>query len=142
MVPYTLALLYMMFYGPGREASDVSYLQINPFQTIRHFLHDRVRFSDFAINIFGNIFVFSPFGLLGLVSKQFLKFSIILPFFMLTIIGIESTQYYTGRGTADVDDVFLNTLGMLLGFFALKFVTQLFSLAFENERRYLETAYS
>lgn len=142
MVPYTLGLLYMMFYGSGREASDIGYLQINPFQTIRHFLQDQVKFSDFALNIIGNIFVFSPYGLLGLVSKQFLRLGILIPFFMLIIIGIESTQYFTGRGTADIDDVFLNTLGMLIGYFALNFVTQLFSLAFENERRYLETSYS
>jgi glycopeptide antibiotics resistance protein len=38
---------------------------------------------------------------------------------------IELAQYYTARGTADVDDVFLNTFGMLIGYFGLKLATYL-----------------
>ena len=38
---------------------------------------------------------------------------------------IELAQYYTARGTADVDDVFLNTFGMLIGYIILQIVTKL-----------------
>jgi len=40
---------------------------------------------------------------------------------LVAISIIESIQYISGRGVADVDDVFLNTLGMLIGFFLFKY---------------------
>lgn len=117
---YTIALLYMMFFGLGREASDFRFLQVNPFQTIRHFCSANIKHQDFLLNIIGNIFVFSPFGLLGIAIKKFSKISILTVPFMLFISILELTQYFTGRGTADIDDVFLNTVGMMIGFGAMK----------------------
>ncbi|WP_312391664.1 VanZ family protein [Chryseobacterium sp.] len=121
---YAVFLLYMMFFGSGREASDCFYLQLKPFNTIRMFFTDsRVQETDFIINIIGNVFVFSPFGWLGLCIRKFNKFFPITFFFIITITLIELTQSYTGRGVADVDDVFLNTLGMIIGFILFKYAT-------------------
>jgi len=117
---YTVLLLYMMFYASGREPSEISYIQHQPFITIQHFLNDNnIDNQAFIVNIFGNIFLFSPFGWLGLCIKKFNRFIPVTLFFLIAISIIESTQYFTGRGVADIDDVFLNTLGMLIGFFSI-----------------------
>lgn len=121
---YTIFLLYMMFFGSGREASHESYLQTQPFITIQKFFTDtHVSSEDFAVNIIGNIFVFSPFGWLGLCLRKFNSFIPATFSFLIIISVIESVQYLTGRGVADIDDIFLNTTGMLIGFFLFKYAT-------------------
>ncbi|SHM31238.1 VanZ family protein [Chryseobacterium polytrichastri] len=120
---YTILLLYMMFYGSGREASEIGYIQIKPFHTIHLFFSgNHISSKDFIINIIGNIFLFSPFGWLGLTLKKFNHILPITLFFIVAITAIEITQYYSGRGVADIDDVLLNTLGMAIGFVLFKYV--------------------
>ena len=77
------------------------------------------------VNILGNIIVFIPYGWLGILDKRLNKLPLLSFLFISWICAIELTQYYTARGTADVDDVFLNTLGMLIGYTMLKIVTKL-----------------
>lgn len=101
----------MMFFGAGREASEISYLQMRPFTTIEHFFTDDVDNDDFLLNIIGNVFVFSPFGWLGLCIKKFNSLVLITTFFLVIISLVETTQYFSRRGVADIDDVFLNTMG-------------------------------
>ncbi|WP_415325490.1 VanZ family protein [Chryseobacterium sp. MMS23-Vi53] len=121
---YTVILLYMMFYASGREPSEISYLQLKPFITIHHFFSDQhINIQAFFVNIFGNLFLFSPFGWLGLCIKKFNRFIPITSFFIIAISIIETAQYITGRGVADIDDVFLNTFGMLIGFIIFKYAT-------------------
>ncbi|MFL9835744.1 VanZ family protein [Chryseobacterium terrae] len=121
---YAVVLLYMMFYASGREPSEISYLQLKPFITIEHFFTgNNIKAEAFLVNIFGNVFLFSPFGWLGLCIKKFNSFVPATVFFLIAISIIESTQYITGRGVADIDDVFLNTMGMLIGFFLFKYAT-------------------
>ncbi|MFC6267644.1 VanZ family protein [Frigoriflavimonas asaccharolytica] len=128
---YTIALLYMMFFGLGREASDYRFLQVNPFQTIGHFCSANIKQQDFLLNIIGNIFVFSPFGMLGIIIKKFLRIRIITLPFVLFIAILELTQYFTGRGTADIDDVFLNTFGMMIGVGIMKLWNLLSNFTFQ-----------
>lgn len=65
-----------------------------------------------------------PFGfLLPMVSKRsvfknFLSVTFLAMFFS---IGIETAQLVTKVGAFDVDDIFLNTIGGLLGYIFLKF---------------------
>lgn len=113
---YTIFLLYMMFYGSGREAGPIGYLQLQPFETINMFFKSKVEAQHFAVNIIGNIVVFMPFGWMGLISQKYFSFPKLLIGFPIAIAIIELTQYWSHRGTADVDDLFLNTLGMILGF--------------------------
>lgn len=124
IVAYAVFLLYMMFFGSGRDVLEISYIQSKPFITIKHFFVDHVKDEDFIINIFGNIFLFCPFGWLGLCIKQFNYFVPLKIFFLMIISGIEMAQYLTGRGIADIDDILLNTIGMLTGFLIYKYVTK------------------
>ena len=120
---YTIFLLYMMFYGCGRHP-EFGFLQLNPLQSITYFLRYNSFFSQkFMVNIVGNILIFIPFGWLGLLIKRLNNLPLLFFLFISGICVIEVAQYYTARGTADIDDVFLNTFGMLMGYFGLKVAT-------------------
>ena len=113
---YTMLLLYMMLFGLGREAGEVGNLQLTPFHTIERFSSSYIPFKVFFVNIICNIAVFAPFGWLGVYNRFFNPIYIIAPLFILSIILVELIQHYSGRGIADVDDVILNTVGMLSGY--------------------------
>ena len=68
-----------------------------------------------ALNIWGNILMFMPFGFL--LPLLWHKWTFIRVFFfsMLVSISIETIQFFTGRGL-DIDDVFLNTAGGSAGY--------------------------
>lgn len=124
LIGYTLVLIYMMFFGLGREASNFRWLQTNPFHTISHFCSSHIKGQDFLLNIIGNIFVFSPFGWLGISLSKFEKIAPLTILFVSFITLLEFLQYITGRGTADIDDVLLNTVGMLIGYAILQIFTK------------------
>lgn len=62
-----------------------------------------------------NIWLFLPFGagLSRLFKKRALRKACLIG--LITTLMIETTQYITGLGTAEFDDVFNNTLGTVIG---------------------------
>lgn len=69
------------------------------------------------MNVLLNIGMFVPLGaLLPLLWKKLRKWYWMLPVGFLTTLAIETVQYVTCRGLFDVDDLFTNTLGAMLGF--------------------------
>ena len=69
------------------------------------------------LNVFLNIAMFVPLGvLLPLLGKPFQRWYLML----LTGVGcsllIETIQYFSGRGIFDVDDLFTNVLGCMIGY--------------------------
>lgn len=112
-----------MFYGCGRHP-EFGFLQLNPLQSIKYFLNYYNVFSQkFMVNIVGNILIFIPYGWLGILNKRLNNLPLLFFLFISWISMIELAQLYTARGTADIDDVFLNTFGMLIGYFGLKIIT-------------------
>ncbi len=74
-----------------------------------------------VINLFANTIPFILYGILFELSFNMkLLTTIILTF--LFILSIEFIQLYYVIGTFDVDDIFLNTLSILLGVFVIKFL--------------------
>ena len=70
----------------------------------------------FVRNIIGNILLFLPYGYF---AADYLKSKKVLPICFLTLLvtmTIELVQLNIGR-TFDIDDVILNTLGGMLGYF-------------------------
>ncbi|WP_322922437.1 VanZ family protein [Paenibacillus campi] len=128
VIGYTLLLLYWMFFGFGRHApdEDTPYrYNLIPLRTIADFATMRIgTVMDQWINVLGNIAVFVPFGLfIPLVRSVRL-----LPFaggFALFILLLEILQFITRRGTFDVDDIMLNTIGACLGYAGLHWILHL-----------------
>lgn len=76
-----------------------------------------VTLFDFIYNSFGNILCFVPFGLLfpNLIRKKtcFLRTAFSG---MLLSLFIETMQFGLNTGVSDIDDVFFNTSGAILGY--------------------------
>mgnify|MGYP002518818973 CR=1 FL=1 len=68
--------------------------------------------------IFGNIAMFIPFGVLLPYLCGITKFRRVFLMALVFSAGIEITQYITGRGLCEFDDVFNNTLGACVGYTA------------------------
>lgn len=72
----------------------------------------------FLINFLGNIILFMPFGvIIPLLFKTSTKKTILIGF--CSSLFIEICQLFLARGT-DVDDLILNTTGVLLGILVFK----------------------
>lgn len=102
----------------------VSSANLVPFRTI--FSYAKVVKQGYAFaNLFGNIFTFLPFGfLLPLVYEKINKFWMIVLHALWLSLGIEIFQLVTQFGVFDIDDMILNTLGAILGYFLFLFLFQ------------------
>ena len=104
------------------NADDMNNIRLNltPFRFIGETYRMVTIYGDWnylLINFFGNIGIFMPFGifipLLFRTGKSFVKVTLIG--FAVSVF-IELCQLPLMRGT-DIDDVILNTLGAILGYF-------------------------
>ena len=84
-------------------------------------------------NVLLNVAMFVPLGfLLPLLGKPFRKWYVTIPAGFGASLAIELLQLAMGRGICDVDDLFCNTLGAVIGFF---FVMTVLSLLREKGKR-------
>ena len=72
---------------------------------------------DFFYNSLGNIAWFVPYGFLMpiLLRKRYCFWKVTL-LGMLTSVGIEALQFVLMTGVSDIDDVFFNVCGTVLGY--------------------------
>ena len=75
----------------------------------------------FVVNFVGNLVAFMPIGLMPSLARPRRTRAWHVALFCLCISAfIEVGQYASGRRVADVDDLILNTLGGLSGYFAFR----------------------
>lgn len=99
-------------------------LNLIPFRTISQEL-DGFSLRLFG-NLVGNIILFIPLGImLPAVKDGFQKFYICIPVICVFSLFVEMIQYLTRSGSADIDDMILNTVGGLIGFTLYKIVSQM-----------------
>lgn len=78
--------------------------------------YDYYNFDIWIINLIGNIVVFIPFGLLlPMINKQFQKKIKLMLVFIFGISILEISQLIFRVGSFDIDDIILNSIGVLLG---------------------------
>jgi len=75
---------------------------------------ERGKLNFFLINVVGNIVIFMPIGFFSCLLWRKPSFWKALLSGFLTSLAIELAQFPLDRGT-DIDDLWLNTLGALLG---------------------------
>ncbi len=125
LVGYTALLIYWMFWGFGRSAPDANTpyrYNLMPLRTIIDFATMRTGSRlDQWINLLGNIAVFVPFGVLVPLVIPVRLWSFTCGF-AGWILLLELLQLATRRGTLDVDDIVLNTIGACLGYWLLVMV--------------------
>ena len=92
-----------------------------PFATINRYLSVLDRPSGLGLflrNVLGNMVILIPFGyFFPIVSKRAKTWWIFAFAALLFILGIEALQYLSMSGTLDVDDVLLNFIGAMIGYF-------------------------
>lgn len=119
--------LYLLYYftigkyPTGSANIFARSVNVVPFKTITEYLsfivHGGGKRNIAIINLVGNIVLTMP---LAVYIAYFVKplrriWKTILAAFVV-IISIEVIQFFTGRGSMDVDDVLLNLLGAIVGY--------------------------
>ena len=127
---YVLLMLWLLF-GQRMEGGqlDISFrgdrnkINLIPFETVR--LYWRVLQKGASagllihsvINLAGNVVMFVPLGwFLPNLWKAFRGFFRTVIFGASLICLVELLQYITGLGSCDIDDLILNTAGIILGY--------------------------
>ncbi|SDF73345.1 VanZ family protein [Epilithonimonas hungarica] len=120
---YTVFMLYLLFFATFRDdLADFLTIEYVPFKTIIRYLTTVLPYRpfEFTFNMIGNIVMFIPYGFLGILYPKLNRLGWLLLAFIVVINIIEFSQFYFKRGFADVDDVILNTLGVVIGFLIYK----------------------
>lgn len=119
---YVVSIFYFVLLSEryGRFSHEEYRYNLVLFQEIKRFItyHHHFTFEELATNLFGNVFAFSPYGmLLPFVRKQQTKlFDVLRETFCFSLV-IESMQLIFKVGVFDVDDLLMNTVGGLIGYF-------------------------
>ncbi len=131
---YSLIMLYLLFFRSFSRIDGLSYQEqirsncnLHPFYTIGNYIHVVLHGTSphlirhCFVNLFGNVLLFVPAGILlpAIYKKQqnFFRFLLTCPG---TILTVETIQLFTLLGIFDIDDIILNLIGMILGFFLWK----------------------
>lgn len=118
---YIAFIFYFVLFSEryGRFSHEEYRYSLVLFQEIRRFItyHSYFTFEELVTNLFGNVFAFSPFGfLLPFVRNVPTKlFSVLIGTFCFSFV-IESMQLIFKVGVFDVDDLFMNTMGGVIGY--------------------------
>ena len=119
---YLLALGYHLFLGDSlgrREILEFYRYNFTLFKEIIRYIEniDVIGARLVVLNLAGNVFAFVPFGMFVgyfLRKKKFTFIKTTLLGFAFTML-IEGIQLVTKVGICDIDDVVLNTIGVLIG---------------------------
>ena len=123
---YLLLLGYVVFIssGFGRVEHEEYRYNLTLFQEIGRYYGVGNRTGNwtlFRFNVIGNVCVFMPLGVF--LPKLFERCRRLLAVLVLSLelsLAIEIVQLVTKIGSFDVDDLLLNTIGGILGYFVYK----------------------
>ena len=113
----------------GTQAGDPNYI---PFKTIMPYLFGSAGWLIGGLNILGNILLLVPVGfLLPFIFKK-VNWKQILVVAVLSGMIIEGMQVVLHVGIFDIDDVILNGLGVLLGFWLFLLFQKIMSSSYQR----------
>ncbi|MBP3570076.1 MAG: VanZ family protein [Lachnospiraceae bacterium] len=118
---YLFLLFYLLFFSEtyGRTMDSGYRYNLELFKEIRRFWENRdnLGWGSVITNLLGNIVAFVPFGfflpMLCRVGRNLFGCVLVSALFSL---AVETVQLFTKVGAFDVDDIFLNAIGGLVGF--------------------------
>ena len=121
-VVYMAFLVYFLLLsdGFGRiEGYSEYHYSLVPFREIMRFIRYReyIDFMSVVINLLGNVVAFMPFGaLIRWVVDRKMHWYQAMGYTFLFSLSVELLQLVAKVGVFDVDDLILNTIGGLIGF--------------------------
>lgn len=104
----------MFRFGGTREGPA----NLVPFKTILPYLLGKMGWLIGGINLIGNIVLLVPIGFLVPVIFRNVTWKIMLALALATGFAIEGMQVVLHVGIFDIDDVILNALGVMIGYWA------------------------
>lgn len=131
---YGAVLIYLTlfthnYYTYGRSVN------FDLFSSIR-LMMDSGNFRLMFENVVGNILLFLPFGLLlPLLWRKSRHFFVLFLSGALTSFFIEGLQYEYAHRIFDVDDIFLNVIGTVTGWFVFTMVRMIFKRLWRKSRK-------
>ncbi len=131
---YCLLLIYLLFLrnrSPGSSYAEhlKHAYNIIPFKSIAEYFeklaNGQIEASLFVMNILGNLLAFFPMGLL--LPHFMPNARKISPFFAgVGMIALaELIQYFSTLGRLDIDDLILNSAGLLLGYLIFELISKI-----------------
>ena len=110
-------LLFSDWYGRAGGSGEYRY-NLVLFYEIKRFIKYRKVLGTFAVftNLFGNILIFVPFGFFLPMGSKKRSFFVTLFYSFGLSLAVEVFQLITKVGSFDVDDLFLNTVGGVVGY--------------------------
>lgn len=121
-VLYIAFLVYFLIFSEryGRQPGSVDYsYNLLPFKEIQRFWRYRYQLGFGAVftNLAGNILIFVPFGFFLPMASKFRNMAMTVFLSFGLSLCVEMIQFMTRVGSFDVDDLILNTLGGLIGYY-------------------------
>ncbi|MBU8917657.1 VanZ family protein [Bacillus sp. FJAT-29953] len=112
---YSVGLLVLLFFRPSyQEYNQINYI---PLKTITSFFVGHGNFLVAFYNLTANVLQFLPFGVTALMLYNDLSKSRLFLISTVVILLIETAQYFSKRGSMDIDDLLLNLVGVGFGYF-------------------------
>lgn len=120
-VLYILFIFYFLllsdWYGRSGEMQDYHY-NLELFREIKRFwtYRDQLGMKAVVYNLLGNVLIFVPFGFFMPMASKYRSFLMTACYGFGLSLLVEIFQLITKVGSFDVDDLFLNTVGGIIGY--------------------------
>lgn len=121
-IVYLVGLVYFLFFAEATGRTEVGrtyQYNLLPLHEIRRFLRYRKQLGMAAVmlNLVGNVMAFLPFGLfLPLLMRRLRSAGLIILLGFEFSLLVEILQLFSKVGSFDVDDILLNTMGVIIGY--------------------------
>lgn len=133
---YIILAVYFLFFSDILDRtmiSDKYRYNLELFAEIKRFWINRQQLgmTSIMINIVGNVVCFMPFGfLLPTITRNKVVKNVVGVFVctLLFTLSVETIQLVTKVGAFDVDDIFLNTIGGILGYLVMRVTLHKYTL--------------
>jgi glycopeptide antibiotics resistance protein len=123
---YSLVLIkYLILDRMHYSGFSARVYNVYPLNSIKQYIinKDHYNFNTWAMNLFGNLFMLFPFGVLSpLLFKKMKKTHLFLMTLLTFNFAIEALQYITMLGSFDIDDLIMNSSGAVIGYIVTRVV--------------------
>lgn len=116
-------VFFLRFRISSGKASEIVQNNYVPFKTILMYLGGHPGWGVALVNLLGNIIPFMPIGFLLPLLFRSISWKGVSGIAVASSLCIETLQLVFRVGAFDVDDILLNTLGVLLGYLAFMRLT-------------------
>ncbi|WP_088013275.1 VanZ family protein [Gottfriedia acidiceleris] len=108
---YFIFLVAILFLGRNSTSTGINFV---PFRTIISYLNNDMNDSLKISNLLGNLLLLMPLGIILKTKIKSIKLSILTG--VIILFSVEIIQFIFKVGSFDIDDMILNSFGLLIGY--------------------------